>query len=245
MLQFCAKKKHPAALPWRACWAKIFRFASQAPNSNDVPKVSTIPTVIQLDRSPPTTPKCRAVASLSGSCTQRILHSCLVWIVHSADSPQYSFFLLLFKFTVHIQWASRHHDFVHSFLCWCLACEVGLQFSVDRNAQVENGDMNWIIPDKFLAFAGPSPTSTDADGFLACQQEKVLEQPRRQLKPNLKNEFGFETVAHIFKLCLPVMKPRFPAFTPEDRSICAENWCDCLVREFLCGHVQSGGVWCL
>ena len=74
------------------------------------------------------------------------------------------------------------------FLCWCLACEVGLQFSVDRNAQVENGDMNWIIPDKFLAFAGPSPTSTDADGCLACQQEKVLEQPRRQLKRNLKNE---------------------------------------------------------
>lgn len=109
------EKKHPAALPWRARWAKIFRFASQAPNSNDVPKVSTIPTVIQLDRSPPTTPKCRAVASLSGSCTQRILHSCLVWIVHSADSPQYSFFLPLFKFTVHIQWASRHHDFVHSF----------------------------------------------------------------------------------------------------------------------------------
>ena len=77
---------------------------------------------------------------------------------------------------------------MHSFLCWCLACEVGLQFSVDRNAQVENGGMNWIIPDKFLAFAGPSPTSTDADGFLACQQEKVLEQPGRQLKRNLKNE---------------------------------------------------------
>ena len=99
------EKKHPAALPWRACWAKIFRFASQAPNSNDVPKVSTIPTVIQLDRSPPTTPKCRAVASLSGSCTQRILHSCLVWIVHSADSPQYSFFYhclsLLFIFSEH------------------------------------------------------------------------------------------------------------------------------------------------
>lgn len=32
------------------------------------------------------------------------------------------------------------------------------------STQVENGDMNWIIPDKFLAFAGPSPTSTDADG---------------------------------------------------------------------------------
>ena len=36
-----------------------------------------------------------------------------------------------------------------------------------RRPQVENGDMNWIIPDKFLAFAGPSPTSTDAEGSLA------------------------------------------------------------------------------
>mmetsp|Transcript_32095 Transcript_32095/g.70220 ORF Transcript_32095/g.70220 Transcript_32095/m.70220 type:complete len:457 (-) Transcript_32095:83-1453(-) len=31
--------------------------------------------------------------------------------------------------------------------------------------KVENGDMNWIIPEKFLAFPGPSSTSTDADGF--------------------------------------------------------------------------------
>ena len=63
-----------------------------------------------------------------------------------------------------------------------------MPFPVDRNAQVENGDMNWIIPDKFLAFAGPSPTSTDADGLLAFQQERVLEQLRIQLEPNLKNE---------------------------------------------------------
>jgi cell division cycle 14 len=31
--------------------------------------------------------------------------------------------------------------------------------------KVENGDMNWIIPDKFLAFAGPSSQSIDLDGF--------------------------------------------------------------------------------
>eukprot|EP00439_Symbiodinium_sp_Y106_P081371 s250_g20.t1 len=34
--------------------------------------------------------------------------------------------------------------------------------------------MNWIIPDKFLAFAGPSPTSTDADGFPAFTPEDYV-----------------------------------------------------------------------
>jgi cell division cycle 14 len=37
--------------------------------------------------------------------------------------------------------------------------------------KVENGDVNWIIPDKFLAFAGPSPTPTDSDGFPAFTPE--------------------------------------------------------------------------
>lgn len=40
--------------------------------------------------------------------------------------------------------------------------------------KVENGDMNWIIPDKFLAFAGPCPTSTDADGFPAFTPEDYV-----------------------------------------------------------------------
>lgn len=40
--------------------------------------------------------------------------------------------------------------------------------------KVENGDMNWIVPDKFLAFAGPCPTSTDADGFPAFTPEEYL-----------------------------------------------------------------------
>eukprot|EP00933_Yihiella_yeosuensis_P084035 TRINITY_DN98380_c0_g1_i1.p1 TRINITY_DN98380_c0_g1~~TRINITY_DN98380_c0_g1_i1.p1 ORF type:complete len:455 (-),score=72.88 TRINITY_DN98380_c0_g1_i1:61-1425(-) len=40
--------------------------------------------------------------------------------------------------------------------------------------KVENGDMNWIIPDKFLAFAGPCPTPTDADGFPAFTPEDYV-----------------------------------------------------------------------
>jgi cell division cycle 14 len=30
--------------------------------------------------------------------------------------------------------------------------------------KVENGDLNWIIPGKFVAFSGPSSTQTDAEG---------------------------------------------------------------------------------
>ena len=30
--------------------------------------------------------------------------------------------------------------------------------------RVENGDLNWIIPNKFIAFSGPSNTPRDSDG---------------------------------------------------------------------------------
>lgn len=40
--------------------------------------------------------------------------------------------------------------------------------------KVENGDMNWIVPEKLLAFAGPSPTPTDADGFPAFTPEDYV-----------------------------------------------------------------------
>lgn len=40
--------------------------------------------------------------------------------------------------------------------------------------KVENGDMNWIVPDKFLAFVGPCPTPTDADGFPAFTPEDYV-----------------------------------------------------------------------
>mmetsp|Transcript_18058 Transcript_18058/g.50160 ORF Transcript_18058/g.50160 Transcript_18058/m.50160 type:complete len:450 (-) Transcript_18058:68-1417(-) len=40
--------------------------------------------------------------------------------------------------------------------------------------KVENGDMNWILPNKFLAFAGPCPTPTDADGFPAFTPEDYV-----------------------------------------------------------------------
>jgi len=46
--------------------------------------------------------------------------------------------------------------------------------SYDFFEKVENGDMNWIVPDKFLAFAGPCPTPTDADGFPAFTPEDYV-----------------------------------------------------------------------
>mmetsp|Transcript_13034 Transcript_13034/g.24261 ORF Transcript_13034/g.24261 Transcript_13034/m.24261 type:complete len:398 (+) Transcript_13034:168-1361(+) len=35
----------------------------------------------------------------------------------------------------------------------------------EHNEKVENGDFNWIIPGKFLAFSSPSPNSTDPEGW--------------------------------------------------------------------------------
>jgi cell division cycle 14 len=51
------------------------------------------------------------------------------------------------------------------------------KFDVERYEffeKVENGDMNWVVPDKFLAFAGPSPTPTDADGYPAFTPEDYV-----------------------------------------------------------------------
>ena len=31
--------------------------------------------------------------------------------------------------------------------------------------KVDNGDMNWIIPGKFLSFSSPSPTKYDSEGY--------------------------------------------------------------------------------
>jgi len=78
---------------------------------------------------------------------------------------------------------------VCSFQCTILDCLKGLQKAIELKwfdwvrfdvesydffEKVENGDMNWIVPDKFLAFAGPCPTPTDADGFPAFTPEDYV-----------------------------------------------------------------------
>lgn len=43
--------------------------------------------------------------------------------------------------------------------------------SYDFFHDVQNGDLNWVIPDRCVAFAGPSPTKVDEDGFPAMCPE--------------------------------------------------------------------------
>jgi len=67
-----------------------------------------------------------------------------------------------------------------SYDCTLLDCLSGLKAAIDLGwfdwrrfnrhsydyfADCQNGDMNWIIPGKFLAFASPSASSVDADGY--------------------------------------------------------------------------------
>ncbi|KAL5367767.1 CDC14 phosphatase [Cryptosporidium parvum] len=37
--------------------------------------------------------------------------------------------------------------------------------------KVENGDISWVIPNKFIAFSGPSGTSVDEDGYFSLTPE--------------------------------------------------------------------------
>lgn len=43
--------------------------------------------------------------------------------------------------------------------------------SYEFYSRIEHGDMNWIIPGKFLAFAGPSANPIDSDGYPTFQPE--------------------------------------------------------------------------
>jgi len=76
-----------------------------------------------------------------------------------------------------------------TYQCTVLDCLKGLEYAMrirwfDPNTfdvaayefyeKVEHGDMNWIMPDKFLAFAGPSATPIDCDGFPAFTPEDYV-----------------------------------------------------------------------
>jgi len=67
-----------------------------------------------------------------------------------------------------------------TYQCTVLDCLKGLEYAMrikwfdpatfDCNAydyyeRVENGDISWVIPDKFLAFSGPSATPMDVQGY--------------------------------------------------------------------------------
>ena len=67
-----------------------------------------------------------------------------------------------------------------SYECTILDCLRGLKYAIDLGwynpktfnlkeyeyyEKVENGDLNWIIPGKFVAFSSPSPTGYDEEGY--------------------------------------------------------------------------------
>ncbi|KAK6589577.1 CDC14 phosphatase [Cryptosporidium xiaoi] len=48
------------------------------------------------------------------------------------------------------------------------------EFDVEEYSKyekIENGDISWIVPNKFIAFSGPSGTSIDEDGYLSLTPE--------------------------------------------------------------------------
>ncbi|EAR91113.2 tyrosine phosphatase, putative (macronuclear) [Tetrahymena thermophila SB210] len=68
-----------------------------------------------------------------------------------------------------------------TYKCTILDCLRGLEYAIklkwfnvrdfklrdyEYYERVENGDLNVIIPEKFIAFSGPSPTQRDADGVI-------------------------------------------------------------------------------
>lgn len=78
---------------------------------------------------------------------------------------------------------------VCTYQCTILDCVQGLEFAIrlgwfDANKfdietyehfeKVEQGDMNWVVPNKFLAFAGPSATPLDPDGYPAFMPEDYV-----------------------------------------------------------------------
>jgi len=73
-----------------------------------------------------------------------------------------------------------------SYKCSIMDCLKGLEYAIklkwfnirkfdikeyEHYAKVENGDLNWIIPGKFLAFSGPSCSPRDKEGYkrLVCE----------------------------------------------------------------------------
>ena len=67
-----------------------------------------------------------------------------------------------------------------TYKCTILDCLRGLEYGIklgwydyknfnlkeyEHYEKVENGDLNWILPGKFIAFSGPSSTTRDADGW--------------------------------------------------------------------------------
>ncbi|KAF4686263.1 Dual specificity protein phosphatase cdc14a, variant 2 [Perkinsus olseni] len=58
--------------------------------------------------------------------------------------------------------------------------------------KVDNGDLNWIIPGKFIAFAGPHSDRLDGNGYLALMPEDYYD---------VFNELGISLIVRLNKKC--------------------------------------------
>jgi cell division cycle 14 len=81
-----------------------------------------------------------------------------------------------------------------TYQCTILHCLKGLQFAVqlgwfsmstfnlteyETSERVENGDFNWIVPNKLLAFSCPAPNSQDGEGWRTWTPEDYVPLFRR------------------------------------------------------------------
>ena len=103
-----------------------------------------------------------------------------------------AFMVIILKRTAEEAWKvfSAYHSqftpFRDALMCACtykctiLDCLRGLEYAIklgwydykkfnlkeyEHYEKVENGDLNWIVPGKFIAFSGPSSTTRDPDGW--------------------------------------------------------------------------------
>mmetsp|Transcript_23154 Transcript_23154/g.25706 ORF Transcript_23154/g.25706 Transcript_23154/m.25706 type:complete len:212 (+) Transcript_23154:277-912(+) len=106
-----------------------------------------------------------------------------------------------------------------TYKCTIEDCLNGLYFGIDlgwysydtfdtktyeRYEKVENGDMNWIVPKKFLAFAGPASKKHDEDGyrqytpadynpvFKKFGVELVVRLNKKKYDETIFSDYGFE-----------------------------------------------------
>jgi cell division cycle 14 len=78
---------------------------------------------------------------------------------------------------------------VCSYKCTIIDCLRGLEYGIrlkwydykkfnlkeyEHYEKVENGDLNWVVPGKFIAFSGPSSTTKDSDGWRTFTPEDYV-----------------------------------------------------------------------
>jgi cell division cycle 14 len=102
----------------------------------------------------------------------------------------------------------------------------------ERYEKVENGDMNWIVPNKFLAFAGPANKKYDEDGYRQYTPEDynpvfetfgiklVVRLNKKRYDEKIFSDYGFKV------LDIPFEDGTIPPQDIIDKFIAAAEACD-------------------